>query len=163
MCAESSERRGRFCSSAFGGTSRSRPLVPLPASSSDQMVGEDFTKSIETEPYTADARYNLAICKMQTEDYEGAIAIFTEYIDGNKAAEGANETEQAVNYGAYYYRAVCNAALAKLEEAIADYTVCIEQQYEPAQSYYQRAQIYAALGDTEKKNADLAESLKYTN
>jgi tetratricopeptide (TPR) repeat protein len=126
-------------------------------------AAEDFTKSIETEPYTADARYNLAICKMQTEDYEGAIAIFTEYIDGNKAAEGANETEQAVNYGAYYYRAVCNAALARLEEAIADYTVCIEQQYEPAQSYYQRAQIYAALGDTEKQNADLAESLKYTN
>ena len=38
---EQAERRGRFCSSAFGGTSRSRPLVPLPASSSDQMIAED--------------------------------------------------------------------------------------------------------------------------
>ena len=44
---------------------------------------------------------------------------------------------------------------------MADYTVCIEQKYELAQSYYQRAQVYAALGDTEKQNADLAESLKY--
>lgn len=39
----------------------------------------------------------------------------------------------------------------------------IENQYELGQSYYQRAQIYAALGDTEKQNADLAESLKHSN
>ena len=118
----------------------------------------DFTKSIETEPFVADSRYNLGICKMQTEDYEGAIAIFTEYIDSEKAAEAA-----LINYGAYYYRAVCNAATGKLEEAVADYTACIEQKYEPAQSYYQRAQVYAALGETEKQNADLAESLKYAD
>ena len=34
---EQAERRGRFCSSAFGVTSRSRPLVPP----SDQMIAED--------------------------------------------------------------------------------------------------------------------------
>ena len=125
-------------------------------------AAEDFTKSIETEPFTADARYNLGICKMQTEDYEGAVAIFTEYIDGSKANETTGETA-LTNYGAYYYRAACNTALGKLEEAAADYAVCIEQQYELAQSYYQRAQVYGLLGDTEKQNADLAESLKYAD
>lgn len=48
------------------------------------------------------------------------------------------------------------------EEAAADYTECISHGYEPAQSYYQRAQVYSAMGETEKQNADLTESLKYT-
>ena len=142
-------------------------------------AAEDFTKSIETEPYAADARYNLGICQMQLENYEGAVATFTDYIgDGKQTPEGettenadgtqeqtevSSEANPDVNYGAYYYRAACRSAIGQLEEAIADYTVCIEQQYEPGQCYYQRAQIYAALGDTEKQNADLAESLKYSN
>ena len=128
----------------------------------------DFAKSIETEPYRDDATYNLGICQMQQEDYETAEATFTQYIAENdktpengEPAEAGSETERIVNYGAYYYRAACRAALGKLEDAVADYTVCIEQQYELAQSYYQRAQVYAALGDIEKQNADLAESLKY--
>ncbi len=54
---------------------------------------------------------------------------------------------------------MCNAALGNLEEAKADYTVCIEHGYELAQSYYQRAQVNAALGDTEGQNADLQASL----
>jgi len=124
---------------------------------------EDFTKSIATEPYTYDAQYNLGICQMQSEDYDGAIATFNEYIDGSKAGDAEGEAERPVNYGAYYYRAVCNGATGKLEEAVADYTVCIEQKYELSKSYYERAQVYAALGDTEKQNADLAESLKYTD
>ena len=128
----------------------------------------DFAKSIETEPYRDDATYNLGICQMQQEDYETAEATFTQYIAENdktpengEQAEAGSETERIVNFGAYYYRAACRAALGKLEDAVADYTVCIEQQYELAQSYYQRAQVYAALGDTGKQNADLAESLKY--
>ena len=128
----------------------------------------DFAKSIETEPYRDDATYNLGICQMQQEDYETAEATFTQYIAENdktpengEQAEAGSETERIVNYGAYYYRAACRAALGKLEDAVADYTVCIEQQYELAQSYYQRAQVYAALGDIEKQNADLAETLKY--
>ena len=64
-----------------------------------------------------------------------------------------------MNDGAYYYRAVCNAALGNLDAAVADYSVCIDHGYELAQSYYQRAQVYAALGDTEAQNADLQASL----
>lgn len=127
-------------------------------------AAEDFTKSMETESFTYDAQFNLGICQMQLEDYETAEATFTAYIEGGTAAEtaeGETAAEREINLGAYYYRAVCRAALGKLEDAVADYTVCIEQKYELAQSYYQRAQVYAALGDTEKQNADLAESLKY--
>jgi hypothetical protein len=42
---------------------------------------------------------------------------------------------------------------------LSDYTTCIDHDYELAQSYYQRAQVYAALGDTEKQNADLQASM----
>ena len=146
-----------------------------------EAAAADFTASIESEPYVDDARYDLAICQMQQEDYETAIATFTELIgDGEQAGEAeteekeeaeteeteAEETEErVVNDGAYYYRAVCNAALGNLdlyrvvETAIADYSTCIDHGYELAQSYYQRAQVYAALGDTEAQNADLQASL----
>ena len=56
---------------------------------------------------------------------------------------------------------MCSAALGKLEEAVKDYTTCIEHGYDLAQTYYQRAQVYAALGDTENQNSDLQNSLKY--
>ena len=148
-----------------------------------EAAAADFAASIESEPYVDDARYNLAICQMQQEDYETAIATFTELIgDGEQANEAeteekeeaeAGETdgadtedaeteeteERVVNDGAYYYRAVCNAALGNLDAAVADYSVCIDHGYELAQSYYQRAQVYAALGDTEAQNADLQASL----
>ena len=127
-----------------------------------EAAAADFANSIETEPYVDDARDNLAICQMQLEDYETAVATFTELIgDGKKADEAeAEATETPVaNDGAYYYRAVCNAALGNLEAALADYTVCIDHSYELAQSYYQRAQVYAALGDTDNQNSDLQVSL----
>ena len=57
---------------------------------------------------------------------------------------------------------MCLAEQGKLEDALADYTACIDHGFELGQSYYQRAQVYAALGNTEKQNADLAESLKYS-
>ena len=124
-------------------------------------AAEDFAASIESEPYVNDARYNLAICQMQQEDYETAIATFTELIGDGEAKEESTEAdkETVVNDGAYYYRAVCNAAIGNLEAAKADYTRCIDHGYELAQSYYQRAQVNAALGDTEGQNADLQASL----
>lgn len=112
----------------------------------------DFNKSIEAEPYADDARYDLAVCKMQQEDYENAVSIFTEYI-----GEGSTE-ERPINDAAYYYRAQCEIALGNLEGALADYSKCIENGYD---LYYERAQIYGAMGDTEKQNEDLANSLKY--
>ena len=56
---------------------------------------------------------------------------------------------------------MCYASNGNLEAALADYTTCIDHGYELAQSYYQRAQVYAAKGDTENQNSDLQNSLKY--
>ncbi|MBE5808656.1 MAG: tetratricopeptide repeat protein [Clostridiales bacterium] len=118
----------------------------------------DFERSIESEPYVDDARFNLGISQMQQDKYEEAVATLTELIGDGEGAEP--DPERVVNDGAYYYRAVCNAALGNLEAAITDYTVCIDHGYELAQTYYQRAQVYAALGDTENQNSDLQNSLK---
>ena len=118
---------------------------------------ENFEKSIETEPFVEDARYNLGICRMQQEDYEGAVAAFDELVAG---AEGKDVT---LNDAVYYFRAVCNGALNRPEEAIRDLTVCIDHGYELSQTYYQRAQMYAAIGDTENQNADLENLLKVAN
>ena len=121
----------------------------------------DFAKSVETEPYVADAQYNLGICHMQSEDYEAAIADFTALIGDEE--EGSAEADATVNDAVYYFRAVSHAALGHLEEALKDYTTCIDHGYELAQAYYQRAQVYAALGDTEHQTSDLENSLKLAN
>ena len=136
-----------------------------------ESAAADFETSIETEPYADDARYNLAICQMQMEEYEQAIATFTELIgDGEEdkpetePAEDEKETvERKVSDAAYYFRAVCHGAVGNLEEAIRDYTTCIEHGYELSQSYYQRAQVYAALGDADSQTSDLENSLKYAD
>ncbi len=118
---------------------------------------ENFVQSIETEPYVADARYNLGICNMQLEKYEEAVAAFDELV---KSVEG--DADATLNDAVYYFRAVCNEALGNLEEAINDLTTCIDHGYELTQTYYQRAQVYAAMGDTENQTKDLENSLKYT-
>lgn len=144
---------------AFEGIYYNRGVCAL-MSAEWEAAAADFAKSIESEPYVNDARYNLAICQMQQEDYETAVATFTALIgDGETEDTEEADAEREVNDGAYYYRAVCNAVLGNLEAALADYTVCIDHGYELAQSYYQRAQVYAALGDTENQNSDLQASL----
>lgn len=120
-----------------------------------EKAAEDFTKSIETENIGDDVIYNLGICKMQQEDYEAALANFNEVVT-KAEADGAELNDEV-----FYFRAVCNAALGNLEDAITDLTTCIDHGYELAQSYYQRAQVYAALGDTENRDKDLEDSLKY--
>lgn len=134
-----------------------------------EAAAADFEKSYADESYKVDARYNLAICKMQQGEYENAITLFTELIGDGAAAENEAQAEEqtevgetaTVNDGAYYYRAVCRAATGDVDGAIADYTTCIDHGYELSQTYYERAQLYAAKGDTENQNSDLQNSLKY--
>ena len=127
-----------------------------------EAAAKDFAKSIETEPYVQDAQYNLGICQVQQNLAEEAAKTFTALIDADAKAEKAEGTPVSeVVKGAHYYRALCRAGLGDLEGALEDYTFCIEQEYELGQSYYQRAQVYAAQGDTEKQNSDLQNSLKY--
>ena len=45
--------------------------------------------------------------------------------------------------------------------ALKDLTACIEHGYNLGQSYYQRAQVYSAMGDDEHYVEDLEESLNY--
>ena len=144
----------------------------------------DFQKSLDNEPFVDDARYNLAVCQMQMEDYAKAVETFTVLIgdgeaavteetategtdtatEGGESAEAAPaDEERQVNPAAYYFRGVCNFALGNLETALQDFTYCIDQGYELGQSYQQRAQVYAAMGDTEKQNADLENYLKNAN
>ena len=153
---------------AFDGLYYNRGVCHL-LSAEWEAAAEDFTKSVTDESYKADANYNLAICRMQLGDYDAAIELFTALIgDGEPAAKTDDSAEQTeavstttVNDGAYYYRAVCRAATGDLDGAIADYTTCIDHGYELGQTYYERAQLYAAKGDTENQNSDLQNSLKY--
>lgn len=130
-----------------------------------EAAAADFMKSIETEPYADDARYNLGVCQMQLEDYEAAVASFTALVgDGSKPDPEEQEEaaeNNAIDTEARYGRAMCYAMLGDWEAAIADYTACIDRGYELAQCYAQRAQVYAALGDTEQYEIDLLLAQEY--
>lgn len=128
-------------------------------------AAEDFRQSIESEPYVDDARHNLGICLMQLKQYEEAVDVFNTLIDGEGTEDASEDGEAAephtASVSAYYYRALCRAASGDLEGAVADYTVCIENEYELGDVYYQRAQVYAMMGDEENQKSDLQNSLKY--
>ena len=118
-----------------------------------------FEKSIETEPYEIDAKYFLAFCLEQLEDFEKAEPLLSELI-ARGTGDGA---EFEVGPAVYFYRAICNGALGKLEAAVEDYTACISRGFQLAQCYYQRALVYQALGDIDKKNSDMQDYLKYAD
>lgn len=115
----------------------------------------DFNACIENgEKDQNNARYYLAMTKYYSGDYAAAVTAFTNYINSSDGGSTAD-------YSAYFYRAVAEGAVGQLEEAAADYTVCIENNYQTGTCYYNRAMIYEALGDTDKQNADLEAVLKY--
>ncbi len=82
---------------------------------------------------------------------------------GEESEEPVSDENRVINYSAYYYRAMCYGMIGYLEEALADYTVCIDNGYDLGNSYYQRAQVYEALGDSDSQTADLENSLKYAD
>ncbi len=128
-------------------------------------AAEDFAQSVEKEPFTDDARYNLGRCRMMQGDFEGALAAFNELAgEGGEAAGDAEEGTDAgmASDAVYYYRAACNSTLGRLEEAIRDYTVCISHGYETAKCYYQRAKIYEAMGDIANRDSDLDKFLNFS-
>ncbi|MBR3018099.1 MAG: hypothetical protein IKH57_13665 [Clostridia bacterium] len=59
--------------------------------------------------------------KMQMEDDEDAAAVFDELV---KSVE--HEVDVTLNDAVYYFRAECNAALGRLEEAVKGLTTCME-------------------------------------
>ena len=125
-----------------------------------ETAAEYFEKSVESEPYTEDALYNLGVCQMQMEDYASAVITFTVLI-GDGEQDEVTGADQAAGDEVYYCRAMCHAMLGELEAALSDYTVCIDHGYESAQCYAQRAEVYAALGDTENYNSDLQNAQAY--
>ena len=126
----------------------------------DVIEGTPVVQEPVAEPESAEAESETeaeaeTIAEPETEAEAGTLA--------EPETEGAAESERVVNDGAYYYRAVCYAAVGNLNAALADYTTCIEHGYDLSTSYYERAQIYAALGDAENQSSDLQNSLKYSN
>ena len=113
------------------------------------MVHENVIEETETSEEAADT----------AAAEETAAAVLNEA--GEEIPGEAADTDLTANYSAYYYRAMCYGMLGYLNEALADYTVCIDNGYDLANAYYQRAQVYAALEDTDNQTADLENSLKY--
>lgn len=112
----------------------------------------NFEKSIERSEFVDDANLNIGICKMTTEDYDGSIEAFSAVTE---------EAEAETLCAARLYRAYCYEAAGNTEAALADFTYCIDNGYDLAQSYYQRSLIYGEMGETELQCADLEASLLY--
>ena len=119
-------------------------------------AADDFARSVETESNADQARFFLGICKMDQGEYEAAVAAFDELVNAYEGQE-----ELTLNDAVYKFRAVCNAQLGNLEQAVQDLTVCIDHGYELADTYYQRSQVYAAMGDAESQEKDMQEFMRY--
>ena len=110
---------------------------------------ENFIASVEKNEYPDESNQNIGICKMSREDYEGAIEAFMKL----------EKEDTALDPAVAFYRACCYVSVGNNEAALKDFTYCIDNGYELAQSYYQRSAIYGAMGEIELQTADLEASL----
>ena len=121
------------------------------------------------EDQKLNAAYMLALNAINAEDYATA----RKYI--NISFAYCDRQSNPVMYADLLLKQACidviegdnNIALMALDAALAVNpenadAYLVRTQVYAAQSYYQRAQVYSAMGETEKQNADLTESLKYT-
>ena len=95
-----------------------------------------FSSAIKINPQDAVAYHNRGYARAELEDYQGAIADYTEAIKINP------------NYlDAYYHRGHARYDLGDYEGAIADYTQTIQINSNYAAAYYHRGDVYSQLGD----------------
>lgn len=106
---------------------------------------EEYQKSIESESFANEARRNTALCYIDQENYTDALTELQTLID--------EETELADE--ARYFRVSVELLQEDKEAALEDLSVCIEHEYELAQCYYMRAQIYQEQGEEDLYIADL--------
>ena len=125
-------------------------------------MAEENTAALIVDAQKLDASYTLALNAINKEDYETA----KEYLD--ICFVFCDPQSNPTMYADLLLKRACidvieeknDMALLLLDAALADYSICIDQGYELTQSYYQRAQIYAAMGDKENQASDLENSLK---
>ena len=122
---------------------------------------EAFGASIDGESYKDDATYNRAVCHMSAGGYDDAIADFTAYIDSRAAAaqpaegEETEETEAASTVDvANYYRGVCYLSNGDYENAVNDFTVCMDNGVAAEDSLFNRGLSYLQGGEYESAKAD---------
>lgn len=95
-----------------------------------------FSSAIKINPQDAVAYQNRGHARAELEDYQGAIADYTEAIKINP------------HYlDAYYHRGHARYDLGDYEGAIEDYTQTIQINSNYAPAYYHRGDVYSQLGD----------------
>ena len=123
----------------------------------------DFTACIDQTATAQDAS------KIDSTDTADEVAIDTPIADadtndetqltGNTDAEAVSTSSRTDE--ARYYRSFAYRMQEDYDSALADLTSCIDNGYDPGQSYYQRAQTYLAMGDEDHYYEDLESSLNY--
>ena len=137
---------------------------------------EAFTVSYENEDYKTDAIYNRALCRYEvidnepvnpaegeteeeaaerkTAEYRGIIDDLNSYLD-SKTGEATASADAA-----YYYRGWCYTRIREFDNAIADFTTCIEQGVYADECLYIRGANYLQLGKNEEAKADFTASIE---
>lgn len=111
-------------------TSYSAPTGPVTNANPPASQGTiTTTVASTTDPYS------LGLAKVQTGDYQGAIADLNQAIQTNPTAD------------AYYNRGVAYTQLGRHQEAIADFTQAIQLNPGFAEAYYSRGVARGKLGD----------------
>lgn len=113
----------------------------------------DLNKAMEKESFKEESKYFVGQIRFQQEQYEEAVARFTEYINA------LTEAGVQMDPDAYFFRAAAEAVLGQYDKALADYDVCIAAGNRVFDCYSNKAIIYETLGDKEKQNEALEAAL----
>lgn len=124
-----------------------RGIAAMQIGQYDQAV-EDFTRCVEDGISQDYARFWRGACYLDSGEYEKAKEDFV-----HSSAQGV-ETASCM-----YYTALCDMGLEQYEAAVEGFTDCIEQDVMSAQAMYNRGMCYIQMGETQKGQADLEQSL----
>lgn len=113
-----------------------------------EMAIQDFTKCMETDINAGYAQFWRGACYLDSGKYEPAMSDFA------ACSEAGIEVESCL-----YYTALCHMGLEEYDSAVAGFTDCINQGVMTGQALYSRGMCYIQLGDTQKGQADLEQSV----
>lgn len=148
----------------------------------DSQETEDGTYAEQVDADVLNSRYYRGIAAMQVGQYEMAIADFTDcvdrglndsyarfwrgacYMDSGEYALAIEDFASCQQAGieeesCLYYTAMSYMGLQQYQEAVDGFTQCIEQGVMAGQALYNRGMCYIQMGETQKGQADLEQSV----
>jgi tetratricopeptide (TPR) repeat protein len=115
----------------------------------------DFSQALSMEPDNIDIYYNRGLTYLKAENYQAAIADFTEVIRRHKLDRSFAYTNEGLLLMTYVSRGNAYHQLGSYQKALEDYGQALIIDLKFSQAYYNRGLTHLELGNKQEALEDL--------